>query len=319
MSYKILDISSFQPNVDWAKVKTQIDGVYIKVTEGVTWTDPTLLPHIQGARSVGIPVGVYHFAHPDHNKAEDEAKHFLSVVQPLGQFDFLPALDLEEPTSTGTMTADQIVGWVQEWDTAIQAYCNDDLLYTGRWYINSYDLSALTRHPLWIALYGPNAPVAAPWSNWTMWQKTDQATIDGIQGPVDISDAISLDPLKWGSTMARYPSVTATVDGNPYSAIAVNNQVYLIWTAIRDCGANITKANFNDVEIDGEKPPQVTQDGNTYVVYTALPNLQPYTKNADGSFSFSTKPPVPTPQPPASTGPTSDDIQKALSLLEQAT
>ena len=79
---KGIDISSYQQNVDFIKVKNNgIEIVYIKATEGITYNNPMLKPQYCGAIAAGLKIGFYHFL-----RANDpilEAKHFLSLIDGL--------------------------------------------------------------------------------------------------------------------------------------------------------------------------------------------------------------------------------------------
>jgi lysozyme len=91
--YKSIDIYSETDVTDWNKVKA--DGVviaYIKATDGVTYTNPSLQAQYNGAKSVGILVGLYHFA--EQNSPLAEYNHFMSVASKYKQ-DIKPSLDYE--------------------------------------------------------------------------------------------------------------------------------------------------------------------------------------------------------------------------------
>lgn len=86
-----------------------------------------------------------------------------------------------------------------------------------------------------------------------------------------------------------YPAVKATVNGKPYLAIAVNWVTYIIWTAARDIGCNLTQVDYGNVQIDGSKPPQVTDGQNTYIEWSSIPGINPNpTKNSSGTWQFTT-------------------------------
>jgi len=101
---KGIDISSYQVNVDFVKVKNSgIEIVYIKATEGITYTNPLLNSQYNGAKSAGLKVGVYHFLRA--NDQTLEAKHFLSVINGLSS-DCKYAIDVE---SESGITITQII------------------------------------------------------------------------------------------------------------------------------------------------------------------------------------------------------------------
>lgn len=59
---KGIDIASYQQNVDFQKVKNSgIEIVYIKATEGITYTNPLLELQYSGAMAAGLKIGFYHY------------------------------------------------------------------------------------------------------------------------------------------------------------------------------------------------------------------------------------------------------------------
>src|SRR5688500_18892234 len=94
-----IDVSNNNGQVNWGAV-AGAGYVYAvaKVTEGTGFVDQTFATNRAQMKVNGLVRGAYHFARPDDNKAEDEAKFFLdSIKQQVGDLevgDFL-ALDLE--------------------------------------------------------------------------------------------------------------------------------------------------------------------------------------------------------------------------------
>jgi len=87
-----IDVSEAQGDVLWKAVAAAHDQLggdvkcaFIKATEGHDWTDGRFSgARLKAAMGAGLRVGVYHFARPDNNKAADEAKHFIKIVQSAG-------------------------------------------------------------------------------------------------------------------------------------------------------------------------------------------------------------------------------------------
>lgn len=303
----------------------------IKVAEGVTYRDSRYKTNYAGAGAVGILRMAYIYAHPnDDPKATVD--NLLGAIEGM-TFELGIALDLEV---TGGLTPAQLQTWVDTFSSCYAAKTGEPPLdYSYPTFIqrNKLRFGGSGSRGLWIASYG-----ARPSEGWTFWQYSSTGSVPGVPGPCDLDEFNgTVDQLKaWAkgeyTVPTTYPSVNVTVDGKPYLAIFVNGDTYVIWTAWRDVGANLTKVAAGDVEIDGKKPPQIYDGKNTYIIYTALPN-ESYTRNKDGPIAFSTQaqPTTPTtpvtpstpsptiPQTPATTGPSSDDIQQAVSLLTQAT
>ncbi len=60
-----IDVSNWQGRIDWLSVSGEgIDFAFMKATEGTTFTDVTYPLNREGAGSIGVPIGAYHFARP---------------------------------------------------------------------------------------------------------------------------------------------------------------------------------------------------------------------------------------------------------------
>lgn len=139
-------------------------------------------------------------------------------------------------------------------------------------------------------------------SNIHLYQSQNDVQVGGIG--VD-TDEIYQEPGCW---TLSYPSVPVQINGKSYDAVSVGSDPYVIWTAFRDVGVNLTLVNFGDVEINGIKPTQVTQNGNTYIICSALPNLQA-TALSGGGFNYA-------PLQTQSEAPDKDAIQVLIAILQ---
>jgi GH25 family lysozyme M1 (1,4-beta-N-acetylmuramidase) len=95
-----IDVSGFQPNIDWNAVKANgVEFAYIKATEGTSkhelselsfgpldrmslafpaYTSPEFSKQYTGATNVGLIRGGYHFAQPSAGSGADQANFFLA-------------------------------------------------------------------------------------------------------------------------------------------------------------------------------------------------------------------------------------------------
>lgn len=189
---KGIDISKWQPNVDWGQVKA--DGIqiaFIKATEGKDYNDPSYASHRAGAAGQGIVSGAYDYARPGAANgdvaadAKAEAEHYLQVAG-LKKGDVAPILDLEE---TGGLNKDQLAQWVKTWgDTVRGATGVQPILYTSPGFWNYKVANPEQIAPgfrLWVAHWGVNSPtVPTGFGDWQAWQPGG-TTMPGIAGNVD--------------------------------------------------------------------------------------------------------------------------------------
>ncbi|WKB36711.1 GH25 family lysozyme [Terrilactibacillus sp. S3-3] len=80
---KGIDISHWQPLIDWPKVKKAgIAFAYLKATEGCFYTDLMFKKYYQEAHLAEIKTGFYHFARfTNRKKAKQEAQYFIQAVK----------------------------------------------------------------------------------------------------------------------------------------------------------------------------------------------------------------------------------------------
>lgn len=95
-----IDVSRYQGNIDWAKVKASgMTFVFIKATEGQTYTDPNYQKNVIGALAAGLMVGTYHFFRATSTDgAKAEAAHYANTLNKVGGAKALqlpPVMDYE--------------------------------------------------------------------------------------------------------------------------------------------------------------------------------------------------------------------------------
>ena len=198
MSRTILDVSKWQGNIDWDKVKASglISGVMIRAmgnsAEGKPsnpYIDPYFARNYAECQRLGIPVGVYGYFKAV-NKAEAD-KELALFKKALGGRTFqLPvAVDIEDvgqkalSKSALTDLVAYCLGTVEGWGVYA-------MLYTGLYFGQTYMYmggAALKAYDVWLAAYRSVKPT--PGWNFGMWQYTAKGSIPGISGGVDLSVA----------------------------------------------------------------------------------------------------------------------------------
>ncbi|MBO3700425.1 GH25 family lysozyme [Roseivirga sp. E12] len=172
----VVDISHFQSNVDFAKVKADgLLGVIHKATQGASYTDPEYASKRVATGQEGLLWGAYHFG--TAQDVSTQVSHFLQVAA--ADANTLLVLDWEENAiaSQGTMTLPQAVEFVERVKDAVGRY---PVLYGGSLIKQSLGSgnNVLSQCPLWLAQYSSNPSLPSGWSKYTMWQYTD-----GVRGP----------------------------------------------------------------------------------------------------------------------------------------
>lgn len=197
-----IDVSHHNGKVIWTEVKKNnpvVDFTCIKCTEGASRIDPKFIENAKGCASVKLPWIPYHFATwDDENEQADaatEAAHFIAMIKAAGKpYNSLAILDIE---SNGPIpyTKDEMVVYVKTFLAAIRAAGYRPVIYSSPGFLNSY---LPVNHPftdvlLWIADYNGEINSVPGWKTIWIRQYTDQGTIIGIAGKVDLNRIITPD------------------------------------------------------------------------------------------------------------------------------
>jgi lysozyme len=176
-----IDLSGYQPNVNWAQVAASgITFAFIKATEGTTLVDHTFANHWAGAHGAGLLRGAYHFFRPQLDGAA-QARLFLAQLQ-ADPGELPPVLDVE--SGDGAPGA-LVVAGVSAWLDVITPVLGRPLIYTmpGFWNTLPVIPGIADRADLWVANWGAKSPAAVKGLPiWKFWQFTNHATITGIPG-----------------------------------------------------------------------------------------------------------------------------------------
>lgn len=190
-----IDVSAFQSEIDWVAVKAAgVDVAMIRVGyrgygSGKIVEDDMFRTHIQGALDAGLRVGVYFFSQAlNYDEGASEANFVLETIR---EFDvtcpvvidteFLDASDARTNGLDIDSRTDSIVGFCE----TVEAAGYTAMIYSNRnWFVQSVDMSRLGDYKLWLAHYTnqPDFPY-----EYIGWQYTDQGTLDGVDGSVDLN------------------------------------------------------------------------------------------------------------------------------------
>ncbi|KAH9917661.1 glycoside hydrolase family 25 protein [Epithele typhae] len=163
-----VDISHYQGTVNFNTLKSNgLSFVYIKATEGTTYTDPMFSTNYDGATSAGLIRGAYHFAHPDTSSGAVQAN------APSGNECY-------------GLSASAMVSWIKDFSNTYHSSVGVyPVIYTTTdWWTSCTGNSAsfASTNPLWIARYSSSiGTLPAGWSYTTFWQYADSGANPGDQ------------------------------------------------------------------------------------------------------------------------------------------
>lgn len=191
-----IDVSKYQSEVDWAKVKASgVDFVIVRLgfrgygAEGKLTEDEKFRAHVEGALGAGLEVGVYFFSQAvSDDEALEEAQFVLErlkgyeITGPV-VFDTEEIKDAEARTEG--LSGEQFTENCMIFCDAVEAAGYRPMIYANmKWMAFTLDLTRLTAYEKWYADY--EAVPQCPYE-FSIWQYTESGTVPGVEGNVDIN------------------------------------------------------------------------------------------------------------------------------------
>lgn len=233
MAY-IVDLSRWQNDVDFGKLKGQVDFVILRVQAGYTTHDSKYKDYVAGCKANNIPFGTYaYFKGVSVPDSIAEAKCAMELTDPDSKF-FV--LDIEEKTNSDLVgTGQAFIDYLK--NQGVQKVG----LYSGENFFKNNNLGAIKSDFVWIANYGINdgQPHNKPSIPCDLWQYSSVGKVDGISTNVDLNALTGSKPIEYFT--GAVPAVDAdwTPTSNPICA-----QVRVIASAL-----NIRKGPGNQYPV----------------------------------------------------------------------
>lgn len=190
---KILDVSKYQPVIDYQEVAKQIDGVVLRC--GITgWgdanecqADPYFEQHYKGFKDAGVPVGAYYYSAADNSSKVDEEVAICKKLMDGKAFELPIYYDIENPQRMEKLDKEVLTGQVIRWCDSMEdagyfvgVYANTD------YFTRKLDVERLSKlYTIWLADYRANYNQSIPRD---MHQYTSTEKVNGISGGVDMSN-----------------------------------------------------------------------------------------------------------------------------------
>ncbi len=212
MSKKGIDVSSYQGNIDWNKVKSDgIEFAILKVIRKDLNPDKQFENNWKGCTESGIPIqGVYNYSYATHvGKSIADARQ---VVRILNGRKTMVWLDAEDNCQKNLGA--KLISVINAYAEVITGAGLDFGVYTGQSFYNTYIKPyGGVKYPLWIARYGKNngrmeAKYQPQIDGMIGWQYTSRGSVIGIKGNVDMN--------VWYKELSALNNPTETNRGNPY-------------------------------------------------------------------------------------------------------
>lgn len=205
--YDGIDVSKYQGNVDWNKVKASgKDFAIIRAGYGkyASQEDPYFDQNMKNAKAAGVACGAYWFSYAESvADAKKEAEVFASVISGY-QFEYPLVFDIEASVHT-KMTKEQVSAIITAFCDTMESKGYYVSLYSYASFLNSYVYdSVLEKYDIWVAHFNVSAPSYSK-SSYGMWQYTSTGSVSGITGDVDLDYSYK-----------NYPSIVKKAQLNGY-------------------------------------------------------------------------------------------------------
>ncbi len=190
---KIIDVSSHQGKVNWASVKNDgVDGVILRLGYGTSYVtdacveDENFATNYDAIKNLNMLSGIYLYSYAiDEVSAKKEAEFVLNKLRYYNvSKDVVFYYDLESNNWTRNLTA-------VDYNKIVSTFAN--LLEQSGYRVKVYTYKSLAENKFdsfvknkldWIAQYSDYCTYDG---NYSGWQYTDNGTVAGISGKVDVS------------------------------------------------------------------------------------------------------------------------------------
>lgn len=186
---KGIDVSAFQGDIDWNKVKA--DGISFAILRAgygkvASQVDAKFFQNYRNAKAAGVPVGAYWYSYAKTvEEAKLEAAACINTLKGT-QLEYPIYYDVEE-NSQYKLGKAQVSAIIKAFCTAMEAAGYWVGLYTNSaWYNSVIEDDIKTRYAIWIAHWGVSKPSIS--GQYGMWQYNvgKNNPIRGIVGDVDL-------------------------------------------------------------------------------------------------------------------------------------
>lgn len=184
--YKGIDISSWQGNIDFKKVKANgLDFVLIRAggSDSGFYTDPKFVSNVCNAHNAGLAVGAYYFVGPYCKSADagyHDAVRFHEIIKNF-KFEYPVYIDFEAPNASNKQgNTDACIAFCKYMESQgyyVGIYASDISGFSEK--LNVDQLNAFDK---WVACWGSSPSYV---KNWGIWQSNNNTHISGISGRVD--------------------------------------------------------------------------------------------------------------------------------------
>lgn len=192
--YYGVDVSSYQGKIDWEDAADDgIDFAMIRILTGKGTSDLSLDSRFEynyrEARAAGVKVGVYRYSYATtRGGARREARRIVEVLDGR-KLEYPIVLDMEDESVLNATSREDRTEIILGFKDIVESAGYKFALYANKNWIDNYiDPAALKGVDIWFARWRSldRGPGYSGPGNLAMWQYSDQGSVDGIPGRVDL-------------------------------------------------------------------------------------------------------------------------------------
>lgn len=190
---KGIDISEFNGEIDFTKVKKEVDFVYIRATYGRYGIDKKFKEYVEGVIKNEIPFSFYYYSYAvDKDKALEEVKFFLETIKEYKEkVSFPVAIDMEDSDGYKLKNGNPSKEILTEiCKIACEEITKESLIpiiyANADWYKNRLDEAEIKNYMKWLAWWTSKEENIDK-TKYVMWQYSSKGKINGIKTNVDLN------------------------------------------------------------------------------------------------------------------------------------
>ena len=183
---KGIDISEFNGNIDFKKVKDQVDFVYIRATYGRFGIDKRFKEYTEECIENNIPFGFYYYSYATTEElAEDEVKFFLQIINKYKEKSSYPCMiDMEDADSYKLEHRDpskEVLTkiCIKACEKIIEDKMSPIIYASADWFKNRLIEKDLEKYMKWIAWWDTEEDKIEK-EKYSIWQYSSKGQISGI-------------------------------------------------------------------------------------------------------------------------------------------
>ena len=184
MNYNGIDISYHQGDIDFNKLKGNIDFAMVRASYGCFHKDTMCDTYVKNLERINVPYGLYHFSYATNiDEAKEEAYGFLSVIKNYNPT-YPVVMDVESSNVTKDLTKDMLVNIVNTFCEIVESNGYYVMIYSNLNYFDTkLNSTVLNKYDKWLAQWAQKPTYKEKFG---IWQYSSKGKKPGIKGNVDL-------------------------------------------------------------------------------------------------------------------------------------